>query len=54
MDVSSAALSSAAVTFPQTILLVDATNNLHLYTPVGCWTYTSGDNSSCSTIGGLC
>ena len=29
MYVSSAALSSAVVTFPQTILLVDATSNLH-------------------------
>ena len=29
MDVSSAALSSAVVTFPHTILLVDSTSNLH-------------------------
>ena len=29
MDVSSAALNSAVVSFPQKVLLVDATSNLH-------------------------
>ena len=55
MDVSSAALSSAVVSFPQKVLLVDVTSNLHPFsTPVGCWTYPAYDNCSCIQLSGGC
>ena len=56
MDVSSAVLSLAVVSFPHKVILVDATSNLHqfFYAPVGCWAYPSCSNCSCLQLSGGC
>ena len=57
IDVLSAALSSAVVSFPQKVLLVDTTSNLItsiFYTPVGCRAYQAYNNCSCIQLSGGC